>query len=150
MPTTDIRLVLFTRADAAAAPAAAELEQRGIRVGAIPAGPGGSAPWPVFRAMEAADVYPPTAVVVVGDTVDDVLAGVNAAAWAVGVTDGSRELGLTAGAFAALPEHEREQRREQLRTVFFDAGADGVVDTPAELPGLINELGRLLAEDEEG
>src|SRR5207248_1699193 len=71
---------------------------------------GRPAPWMVFRIMEAAGVFPPAAVVKVGDTVPDVEEGRNAGAWSVGVTDTGSEVGCTAEEFAALPAGEREER----------------------------------------
>ncbi len=113
----------------------------------VPAGR--PAPWMIYRVMEALNVYPPTTVVKIGDTRIDIEDGVNAAAWSVGVTDSSSEMGLSPKDFAALPETDREQRREAIRETFFAAGADGAMDTLADLPELIVELNKILAETEE-
>lgn len=113
----------------------------------VPAGR--PAPWMIYRVMEALNVYPPTTVVKIGDTRIDIEDGVNAAAWSVGVTDSSSEMGLSPEEFGALPEAEREQRREAIRETFFAAGADGAMDTLADLPELIVELNKILAETEE-
>ena len=113
----------------------------------VPAGR--PAPWLIYRVMEALNVYPPTTVVKIGDTRIDIEDGVNAAAWSVGITDSSSEMGLSPKEFAALPEAEREQRREAIREIFFAAGADGAMDTLADLPELIVELNKILAETEE-
>ena len=113
----------------------------------VPAGR--PAPWMIYRVMEALNVYPPTTVVKIGDTRIDIEDGVNAAAWSVGVTDSSSEMGLSPKDFAALPEAEREQRREAIREIFFAAGADGAMDTLDDLPELIVELNKILAETEE-
>lgn len=109
---------------------------------------GRPAPWMVFRCMEATGVFPPSAVVTVGDTLVDIQAGVNAGAWSIGVVDSGNLIGLSADDWAALPDDEKEDRRADARQTFFDAGADGVVDTLAELPGLIEELNGILAERE--
>jgi len=113
----------------------------------VPAGR--PAPWMIYRVMEALNVYPPTTVVKIGDTRIDIEDGVNAAAWSVGVTDSSSEMGLSPKEFAALSEADREQRREAIRDIFFAAGADGAMDTLADLPELIVELNKILAETEE-
>lgn len=113
----------------------------------VPAGR--PAPWMIYRVMEARNVYPPTTVVKIGDTRIDVEDGVNAAAWSVGITDSSSEMGLSPEEFAAVPEAERELRREAIRETFFAAGADGAMDTLADLPELIVELNKILAETEE-
>ena len=62
---------------------------------------GRPAPWMIFRCMEALNVYPPAAVVKVGDTVIDIEDGLNAGAWSVGVVDSSNEMSLTAAELAA-------------------------------------------------
>ena len=113
----------------------------------VPAGR--PAPWMIYRVMEALNVYPPTTVVKIGDTRIDIEDGVNAAAWSVGITDSSSEMGLSPKEFAALSEEDREQRREAIRETFFAAGADGAMDTLADLPELIVELNKILAETEE-
>lgn len=101
----------------------------------VPAGR--PAPWMIFRVMEALNVYPPSAVVKVGDTVVDIEDGLNAGVWSIGVVDSSNVMGLSAEEFAALSDKERSERRECVREVFQKAGAHGTVDTLSELPGLI-------------
>jgi phosphonoacetaldehyde hydrolase len=100
---------------------------------------GRPAPWMIFRVMEALNVYPPSAVVKVGDTVVDIEDGLNAGVWSIGVIDSSNVMGLSANEFAALSETERDDRRAQVREVFRKAGAHGTVNTLSELPGIIVE-----------
>jgi len=97
-------------------------------------------PWMMFRVMEALDVHPPGAVVKVGDTLVDIAEGRNAGAWSVGVVDSSSEMGLGEAEFAALPEAEKRSRRERIRARFTEAGADAVIGSLAELPGLIDRM----------
>ena len=104
----------------------------------VPAGR--PAPWMIFRAMEALNVYPPSAVLKVGDTVIDIEDGRNAGAWSVGVIDGSSEMGLSEEEFAALNVADRDRRRAEVRERFRLAGADAVIHTLADLPGLIDSL----------
>ncbi len=59
----------------------------------VPAGR--PAPWMIFRNMEQLGIFPPSAVVKVGDTVPDIQAGRNAGVWTVGVTETGSEFGLT-------------------------------------------------------
>ncbi|QEL15377.1 phosphonoacetaldehyde hydrolase [Limnoglobus roseus] len=98
---------------------------------------GRPAPWMMFRVMEKLNVYPPKAVVKVGDTPIDMAEARSAGTWALGVVDSSNEMGLTEGEFAALAPAERERRRAAVRDVLLDAGADGTIDTLAELPEAI-------------
>ena len=98
---------------------------------------GRPAPWMIFRSMEALDIYPPSAVVKVGDTVPDIEEGLNAGAWAVGVTHTGSDVGLTAAELAALPADERNQRVAQARDMLLAAGAHWVIDSVADLPALL-------------
>jgi phosphonoacetaldehyde hydrolase len=112
----------------------------------VPAGR--PAPWMIFRAMEALDVYPPHLVVKVGDTPVDIADGLNAGTWSVGVIDSSNEMGLDQAEFAALPAPDRESRREQVRQRFLTAGAHATINTLAELPELIEGLNTRLNGNE--
>lgn len=104
----------------------------------VPAGR--PAPWMIFRSMEAVGVYPPAAVVKVGDTPIDIADGRNAGVWSVGVIDSSNEMGLSEAELAALPEAEREERRELVIQRYEDAECDAAVRVIAQLPSLIDEI----------
>jgi phosphonoacetaldehyde hydrolase len=101
----------------------------------VPAGR--PAPWMIFRAMEALNVYPPSDVVKVGDTLVDIADGLNAGVHSLGVTDSSNEMGLSEIELKALNELELQQRRVDIRQRYVAAGAHGVLTTLAELPGWI-------------
>jgi phosphonoacetaldehyde hydrolase len=98
------------------------------------------APWMVFRAMEALDVYPPSSVVKVGDTVPDIEEARNAGAWAVGVAATGSLVGLGEDELAALPPDERARRIDAAGQVLIRAGADYVVDSIRDLPNLVAEI----------
>lgn len=110
----------------------------------VPAGR--PAPWMIFRAMEALDVYPPRRVVKVGDTLVDVADGLNAGVWSVAVIESSNEMGLNLEEFTALGEAERDRRKLEVREKFEAAGADFIIDTLAELPDVVRELNRRLTD----
>jgi phosphonoacetaldehyde hydrolase len=112
----------------------------------VPAGR--PAPWMIFRVMEGLGVYPPAAVVKVGDTVPDIEEGRNAGAWSVGVVDSSSEIGLSVAEFNTLTEDDRASRRRGVRERFAAAGAHEVIDSLAELPSLIGHLRERLARGE--
>jgi phosphonoacetaldehyde hydrolase len=101
---------------------------------------GRPAPWMIFRIMEALDLYPPAAVVKVGDTVPDIEEGLSAGAWSVGVLRTSSEVGCTEAQWHALPPSERAQRLADGRETLLGAGAHAVVETLAELPALLTEF----------
>lgn len=96
----------------------------------VPAGR--PAPWMLFRAMEALDVYPPAAVVAIGDTIPDIEAALNAGARAVGVAMSGNMIGLSESELAALPPEERAARRDQAYEALRRAGAHRVVDGIAD------------------
>jgi phosphonoacetaldehyde hydrolase len=112
----------------------------------VPAGR--PAPWMVFRIMEALGVFPPAAVVKVGDTVPDIGEGLAAGAWSVGVTRSSSEVGSTAEEWAALPPPEQHRRLASCRAKLLAAGAHAVVDTLAELPAVLDEFDARLGRGE--
>lgn len=109
----------------------------------VPAGR--PAPWMVFRAMEALGVYPPAAVVKVGDTVADVQEGRNAGVWSVGVTDTGNEMGLSHAEFSRFNGRERLSHRGAVRTRLLAAGAHAVIHSVAEVPDLLDRIDRKLA-----
>lgn len=97
-------------------------------------------PWLIYRNMEHLRVFPPSAVVKVGDTVPDVEAGFNAGVWSVGVTQTGSDVGCTESEFAELPFEEQQRRLAAAKSKLQSAGAHAVLRTLAELPGLIDEL----------
>jgi phosphonoacetaldehyde hydrolase len=109
---------------------------------------GRPAPWMIFRIMEALGIYPPSAVVKVGDTVPDIEEGLAAGAWSVGVLRSSSDVACTEEQWTKLPAAERSVRLEACRKKLMDAGAHAVVETLNELPLLISgiENGTVLAQ----
>jgi phosphonoacetaldehyde hydrolase len=110
----------------------------------VPAGR--PAPWMVYQNMMNTGVYPAAAVVKVGDTIADVLEGLNAGVWTVGVTRTGNEVGLTEEQAAqAAPEELAalmETAEERLRA----AGADYVIAGLEEVPGVIEKIEQVLRQ----
>ena len=102
---------------------------------------GRPAPWMIYHAMEACGIWPPRAVVAVGDTIADIEAAVNAGVVAVGVTATGNMLGLSREAHDALPAAERTERLAAAAERMTAAGADAVIESVAELPALVRQLG---------
>jgi phosphonoacetaldehyde hydrolase len=101
---------------------------------------GRPAPWMVFRIMEALGVFPPAAVVKVGDTTADISEGLTAGAWSVGVLRSSSDVGCTEQEWDALPGAEQARRLADCRQKFLAAGAHAVIETLAELPALLDDF----------
>jgi len=97
-------------------------------------GPAGRpAPWMLFRACEALQVYPVSSVVVVDDTVVGIQAARNAGMVAVGVAATGNLVGLGEAELAALPAVEQERMTQQARVALHEAGAHLVIDSAALL-----------------
>ncbi|MCA9017166.1 MAG: phosphonoacetaldehyde hydrolase [Planctomycetaceae bacterium] len=104
----------------------------------VPAGR--PAPWMIYRNMEALNVFPPTSVVKVGDTVPDIEAGLNAGTWTVGLTQTGSEVGLTVAEFAALDSAQQASLLQTAETKLKNAGAHFVIPTLDTLPEIIDQI----------
>jgi len=67
-------------------------------------------PYMCWQAAMQLDVYPPAAIVKVGDTVADFEEGLNAGMWTVGVAKTGNEMGLRESEVAQLSEHVAAKR----------------------------------------
>lgn len=103
-------------------------------------GCGRPAPDMMFKNMELLGVYPPSAIVKVGDTVADIEEGLNAGAVSVGVVVGSSVMGMTKEEYGALDEKEKIEACRRAAAVFCTAGADHVILSLKELPALIEMI----------
>ena len=109
---------------------------------------GRPAPWMIFRNMEALGIYPPAAVVKVGDTVPDVEEGLAAGVWSVGVTHTGSEVGMTEEDFASLAPAEKARRVDVARQRLVAAGAHLVIDSVADVPWLVTRINECIATGE--
>jgi phosphonoacetaldehyde hydrolase len=109
---------------------------------------GRPAPWMIYRAMEALNIYPPQVVVAVGDTVPDIQAGRNARVWTVAFAQTGNEVGLARAEFEALPAATRAASVAQARATLTAAGAHLVVDGIWALPAAIATLNARLRAGE--
>lgn len=97
-------------------------------------------PYMVFKNMMALSLRDVAHVIKVGDTVSDIKEGKAAGVWSVGVIDGSSVMGLTESEFAALSDAEKEAKRDIVRNVFLQAGADFVITDMTELMAVVETL----------
>ena len=105
---------------------------------------GRPAPWMIYRIMEQLEVYPAELVANIGDTPVDVESGRNAGVWSIGVAETGNQMGLTPKEIEDLPPELYRRKLEQARESLAKAGAHWVIDTMAELPGVINNINVLL------
>jgi phosphonoacetaldehyde hydrolase len=102
---------------------------------------GRPAPWMIFRAMEKTGVWPPAAVVAVGDTLADIEAARNAGVWAVGVTATGNMLGLSRAEHDALEPGRRSELLETAAERMLAAGAHAAIGGIGDLPGVLHRFG---------
>ena len=103
----------------------------------------GSARPEPFMLLENAvrlQVYPLAAIAKVGDTPADVLEGLNAGAWSIGVAATGNAFGMSYSEFQALPPGERQSRIAGSRAELERAGAHFVIDTLDQLDSLLDEI----------
>jgi phosphonoacetaldehyde hydrolase len=112
----------------------------------VPAGR--PAPWMAFKNAENLDIYPMQAFVKIGDTIADIEEGVNAGMWSVGVVNSSNEMGLTLNEIKLMDKIELEKRSAKVRKDYFDAGADYVIDSLAEMKELLEKINARLTAGE--
>ena len=105
-------------------------------------------PWMLLRAMEALRVYPPSAVVKVGDTKADIDEGLNAGTWTVGVTRTGNYVGLDRDELNSLPSEQRSRLIQTAADKLRRAGAHYLIGSIAELPPVLDDIEIRLALDE--
>jgi phosphonoacetaldehyde hydrolase len=120
-----------------------------IRVASDEVSAGRPMPWMIFRNMEKLDICPPSCVVKVGDTVTDIMEGLNAGVWSVGVTAGSSEMGLTRGEYQSLDRDDLKKINRKTKKKYYEAGAHYVIETMEELPDLIVKINRRMRKEED-
>jgi phosphonoacetaldehyde hydrolase len=103
-------------------------------------GVGRPAPFMILENLVRLQVWPPAAVVKVGDTPVDIEEGRNAGVWTVAVAATGNELALSRHEFEVLSAADRELRVRDARERLRAAGAHWVVDTLDELPGVIDAI----------
>ena len=68
--------------------------------------------------------------------------------WTVALTCSGNALGLTHEQYKALPEAELEQQRQRIGSLFEGSRPHYLIDTIAELPGVIADINARLARGE--
>lgn len=102
-------------------------------------------PWMCWQNCMKLGVFPPEAVVKVGDTLADIREGINAGHWSVAVTRTSNAIGLNADETARLEPADLAAREKELAHEFRKAGAHYVISSISELPALCDEISACLA-----
>ncbi len=95
-------------------------------------------PYMIFRNMEALKISCVDGVLKVGDTISDIREAKNAGVTAVGIVEGSSEMGLTKAEWEALSEEEQAAKAREVKTRYLEAGADHVI---ADIRGVLKFMG---------
>lgn len=106
---------------------------------------GRPAPYMLFRCMEELGIYKPSNCVVVGDTVLDIEAGLNAGMWTVGVATSGNLIGCSEDEYLKLSAAEKIKRLTRAREIFFSAGAHYVIEYVSSLEPVIKEINYLIS-----
>jgi len=111
--------------------------------------PGGRpGPWMALANVIELGVGKVAACVKVDDTVPGIAEGLAAGMWTVGLSLSGNEVGLSADEVAQLPAAELDERRERAAAKLRNAGAHHVIDTVADLPGVLQAIEARIAAGE--
>lgn len=102
---------------------------------------GRPAPWMNLRNAELLNTFPFDEILVVDDTLVGIEAGRRAGMKTVGISMTGNELGLSLEAVQQLAPEDLHTRLQVIENRFFEAGADFVVQSVAELPRLVRTIG---------
>jgi phosphonoacetaldehyde hydrolase len=102
-------------------------------------------PWMCLENAKRLRVYPPRAIVKVGDTLPDMEEGVDAGMWTIGLAKTGNEMGMRPNEIAALEPRELEAKLTRARERLRGAGAHYVVDSIAEVLPVLDEIDARLA-----
>jgi phosphonoacetaldehyde hydrolase len=105
-------------------------------------------PWMLIQNMVNLGIYPPEAVVKVDDTPPGIEEGLNAGTWTIGLAKTGNELGLSLEEVNATPPARLEALLSKARDALRRSGAHYVVDSIADVPGVIEDISQRLAMGE--
>jgi phosphonoacetaldehyde hydrolase len=102
-------------------------------------------PFMLYENAVRLQIYPLAAIAKIGDTLADILEGLNAGAWSIGVAATGNAIGMSCAEFKALTESERQSRISESRAELELAGAHYVVDTLDKLDHVLDEIDSLMS-----
>ncbi len=102
-------------------------------------------PWMCYQNAIGLQAYPFESMIKIGDTLSDIMEGLNAGMWTIGVTQSGNELGLSSDQVQDLTPEDLDHRLAAIESRFREAGAHYVVRGIWECLPVIEEIGRRLA-----
>jgi phosphonoacetaldehyde hydrolase len=109
---------------------------------------GRPSPLPMWKVLSELQAWPARACVKVDDAEAGVAEGWAAGVWTVGLAASGNGVGLDLDAFRALAADDRAARVARSAAALKAAGADYVIDTVADLPGVLEAISRRIAAGE--
>lgn len=103
-------------------------------------------PWMALRCAMDLQVYPMSSIVKIGDTLPDIAEGLNAGMWTIGIAKTGNELGLCEEEIQQLPSQQLQRKLEAIHDRMYRAGAHFVVDGISDVPSVLEEIERYLAQ----
>jgi len=97
-------------------------------------------PWMALTAAARLGIYPTNTIIKIGDTEADILEGLNANMWTVGVAGTGNLMGLTYLEESNLSESHRQLLLEKARRQLEAAGAHYVIDTMEDILPVVDEI----------
>lgn len=101
---------------------------------------GRPSPLMMYRCFADLGVYPPSSVIKVDDTEPGIAEGVAAGTWTVGLAVSGNCVGLSLNEWNELPLLEQQKLRGEAAARLRAAGADYVIDSIAELVGVVEAI----------
>lgn len=101
---------------------------------------GRPSPLMMYRCFADLGVYPPSSVIKVDDTEPGIAEGVAAGTWTVGLAISGNCVGLSLAEWNDLPLLEQQKLRGEAAAKLRAAGADYVIDSIAELVGVVEAI----------
>ncbi|MCU0587046.1 MAG: phosphonoacetaldehyde hydrolase [Syntrophobacteraceae bacterium] len=106
------------------------------------------APFMCYQCAIELQVYPLEAMVKIGDTVSDIMEGLNAGMWTVAVTRSGSDLGLTEAEAEALPAGELQERLDAIAASFRAVGAHYTAPDMGQCWPILEDIGARLSTGE--
>ena len=100
-------------------------------------------PYMIFKNMEVLKLKDVHAIVKVGDTVSDIQEALNAGVHAIGVVEGSSQMGLNEEEYLALSAQQKQALIEKVKAEYFAVGAHYVILNLSELEDIINIIEKI-------
>jgi phosphonoacetaldehyde hydrolase len=105
-------------------------------------------PWMCLQNALNLQVFPMESIVKVGDTLADILEGLNAGMWTIGVAKTGNEIGLSGMEVSALEPQALKKMLEKAYQRMYQAGAHYVVDGISAVPPVLDHINARLARGE--